>query len=54
MKKIACTIILAFIALAAIVWSVSAKAFLAWFPGAFVAILCGVAIQRVNSVEEGR
>ena len=54
MKKISCTIILAFIALAAIVWSVSAKACLAWFPGAFVAILCGVTIQDINSVKEGK
>lgn len=54
MRKIAYTILLAVIALAAIVWSVSAQAPLAWFPGAFVAILCGVAIQDVNSVEEGK
>ena len=51
MNKIVATFILAVIAIAAIVWAVSyGFSGLAWFPGFFVAVLCGIGIMDVNNV----
>ena len=51
MKKIFTTILLAIIAIAAIIWALSFKASgLAWFPGAFVAVCCGIGIMDVNNI----
>ncbi len=51
MKKIVYTSILAIIAIAAIVWACSFKfSGLAWFPGFFVAVFCGIKILDINEV----
>ena len=45
------TIILAIVAIAAIIWACSFKVSgLAWFPGFFVAVCCGIGIMDVNNV----
>lgn len=51
MKKFFKSIILAVIAIAAIVWACSyGFSGLAWFPGFFVAVICGIKILDVNGV----
>ena len=51
MKKVVITVILAAIAIAALVWACSFKiSGLAWFPGFFVAVICGIKILDVNGV----
>ena len=45
------TILLSVVAIAAIAWACSYKfSGLAWFPGFFVAVLCGVKIMDVNGI----
>lgn len=51
MSKTVKTVILAVIAIAAIVWACSYKiSGLAWFPGFFVAVFCGIKILDVHQV----
>lgn len=51
MKKVVITVILAAIAIAALVWACSFKiSGLAWFPGFFVAVFCGIKIFEVHKV----
>lgn len=51
MKKIFTTILLAIVAIAAIIWALSFKlSGLAWFPGFFVAVCCGIGIMDVNNI----
>ncbi len=51
MKKIALTVILAIVGLAAICWGASyGVSGLAWFPGFFVAMFCFIKILDVNNV----
>ena len=51
MKKIFTTILLAIVAIAAIIWACSySVSGLAWFPGFFVAVCCGIGIMDVNNV----
>lgn len=53
MKKTVITIVLAVIAIAALVWACSFKfSGLAWFPGFFVAVFCGIKILEVHEVDE--
>lgn len=55
MKKIVYTSILAIIAIAAIAWACSFKfSGLAWFPGFFVAIFCGIQILDINQVGKNK
>ncbi len=45
------TILLAIVAIAAIIWASSFKVSgLAWFPGFFVAVFCGIGIMDVNNI----
>lgn len=51
MKKTVITIVLAVIAIAALVWACSFKfSGLAWFPGFFVSVFCGIKILDVNGI----
>ena len=51
MKRVFKTIILAIVAIAALVYACSFKVSgLAWFPGFFVAVCCGIGIMDVNNV----
>lgn len=51
MRQIITTILLAIVAIAAIIWACSFKVSgLAWFPGFFVAVCCGIGIMDVNNV----
>ena len=51
MKRVFKTILLAIVAIAAIIWACSFKlSGLAWFPGFFVALCCGIGIMDVNNV----
>ena len=51
MKRVFTTIILAIAAIAALVWACSFMVSgLAWFPGAFVAVCCGIGIMDVNNI----
>lgn len=51
MKRVFKTILLAIVAIAAIIWACSFKVSgLAWFPGFFVAVCCGIGIMDVNNV----
>ncbi len=51
MKRVFKTILLAIVAIAAIIWACSFKVSgLAWFPGFFVAVCCGIGILDVNNV----
>lgn len=51
MRKIVISILLALAAIAAIVWACSFKfSGLAWFPGFFVAVFCGIKILDVNGI----
>ena len=51
MDKIVITVILAIVAIAAFVWACSYSVTgLAWFPGFFVAVLCGIKILDVNGI----
>jgi len=51
MKKIFTTILLAIVAIAAIIWACSySVSGLAWFPGFFVAVCCGIGIMDVNNI----
>ena len=51
MKRVFTTIILAIAAIAALVYACSFKVSgLAWFPGFFVAVCCGIGIMDVNNV----
>lgn len=51
MKRVFTTILLAIVAVAALVWALSYPlSGLAWFPGALVAIFCGIGIMDVNGV----
>ena len=51
MKRVFTTIILAIAAIAALVWACSFRlSGLAWFPGFFVAVCCGIGIMDVNNV----
>ena len=51
MKKIFTTIILAIVAIAALVWACSFKVSgLAWFPGFFVALCCGIGIMDIHGI----
>lgn len=51
MKRVFTTIVLAIVAIAAIIWACSFKVSgLAWFPGFFVAVCCGIGIMDVNNV----
>ena len=53
MEKVIITIILAIVAIAALVWACSLKVSgLAWFPGFFVAVCCGIGIMDVNNVDK--
>lgn len=55
MKKFFKSIILAVIAIAAIVWALSyGFSGLAWFPGFFVAVLCGIKIMDVNGIGQNK
>lgn len=48
MKKSISVIVLAFVSIAAIVWACSCGfSGLAWFPGFFVAVMCGVKILGI-------
>ena len=51
MKKVIITIILSIVAIAAIIWACSySVSGLAWFPGFFVSVCCGIGIMDVNNV----
>ena len=51
MKRVFKTILLAIVAIAAIVWACSYSVTgLAWFPGFFVAVCCGIGIMDVNNI----
>ena len=51
MKKIFTTILLAIVAIAAIIWALSFKlSGLAWFPGFFVAVCCGIGIMDIHGI----
>lgn len=51
MKKIVITIVLAVVAIAALVWACSFKTGgIAWFPGFFIAVFCGIKILDVNQI----
>jgi hypothetical protein len=51
MKRVFTTIVLAIVAIAAIIWACTFKVSgLAWFPGFFVAVCCGIGIMDVNNV----
>ena len=51
MKKIFTTIILAIAAIAALVYACSFKVSgLAWFPGFFAAVCCGIGILDANNI----
>ena len=51
MKHPAITLFLAIVAIAAIVWACSYPfSGLAWFPGAIVAIFCGIKIMEVEEI----
>ncbi len=51
MKRVFKTILLAIVAIAAIIWACSFKVSgLAWFPGFFVAVCCGIGIMDVNNI----
>ena len=51
MKRVFTTIVLAIVAIAAIIWACSfTVSGLAWFPGFFVAVFCGIGIMDVNNV----
>lgn len=51
MKKIFTTILLAIVAIAGIAWACSySVSGLAWFPGAFVAVCCGIGIMDIHGV----
>lgn len=51
MKKIVISILLAIVAIAAIAWACSYEfSGLAWFPGFFVAVFCGIKILDVNGI----
>ena len=53
MDKIVTTIILAVIGIAALVWAcTSGFSGLAWFPGFFVAVFCGIMILDVHEVDK--
>ena len=55
MKKVIITIVLALIAIAAIAWACTYSfSGLAWFPGFFVAICCGIKILDVNGIGQER
>lgn len=49
MKKTTATIVLAIIAVAALVWAASFDSNgLAWFPGFFVSVFCGIKILELH------
>ena len=51
MEKLVTTVILAIVAIAAIIWACSySVSGLAWFPGAFVAVCCGIWIMDVHGI----
>lgn len=51
MKKVILSIVLAIIAIAAIAWACSYRiSGLAWFPGFFVAVFCGIGILDINQI----
>lgn len=51
MKRVFTTILLAIVAIAAIIWACSfTVSGLAWFPGFFVAVCCGIGIMDANNV----
>lgn len=53
MEKVIITVILAIVAIAAIIWACSySVSGLAWFPGFFVAVCCGIWIMDVNNVDK--
>lgn len=51
MKRVFKTILLAIVAIAAIIWALSFKVSgLAWFPGCFLAVFCGIGIMDINNI----
>ena len=51
MKRVFKTILLAIVAIAAIIWACSFKGSgLAWFPGFFVAVCCGIGIMDIHGI----
>ena len=51
MKKTVKTILLAVVAIASLCWACSFKIDgLAWFPGFFVSVFCGIKILDVNGI----
>ena len=51
MEKLVTTVILAIVAIAAIIWACSySVSGLAWFPGFFVAVCCGIGIMDVHGI----